>query len=196
MASILSGTSEQPKPATEYDLEVLERQKNGEKVETPDPWECCPHVSTPLGLFDKIWADNYTILSLYLNDNFHQYPLIRSTLILLSNAVTETHSTDCINAAINLASYQLETQKKIILHMLPLAKETFNKRRAAKMLRNEQKERSDKIIIDTYNKYMSSESPPKNLQELIALDTKFKQPKVSKCLKEYGLNKKSRKKLS
>lgn len=199
ISSLLGKNDEKIEPpisAKEYDLQIIKRQEKGEKVEIPDPWECCPYVSTPLGLFDRIWAENYEPLNTYLSENFHLFPLIKCILIVLSNATTETHNTDCINAAMTLANIQMDLNKKRIAWMMPLATETFNKRRAARLKRNTEKEQTAEKIIGAYNKYTSTEPIPKNLQELISLDTGVKQSTVSKCLKSYGLNKKSRKKLS
>lgn len=181
-------TNKPPIPAREYDLIVIEKKEKGEDIDIPDPWECCPYISTPLGLFDKIWTDNYQPLSSYLSENSHLFPLIRSTLIILSNAITDNHNTDCINAAINLASSNIKIQKNIINYMKPAAIKEFNRKKMQAEKQNAKKRDTERAVLECRQKLLKDGKSFNN--KSIHHETGISLPQISRILRENGIKSK------
>lgn len=105
------GPKEQ-EPAKDYCKRIsLAAALVGEEPKLPEPWECCPFVTTRLGLFWKLRSDDYDPLKSFLEKDWSYYKKIMAILILLTNKQdSEYQSSDCIEAALKLASYKLSIQ--------------------------------------------------------------------------------------
>lgn len=175
-------------PAKEYDLQVIERQKQGEKIEVPAPWECCPYVSTPIGLFDKIWSDGFKPLDLYLRNNIDLFPLMRSTLIVLSNSITREHNLDCIKAAIHLGSVNSYFKQCKIRQMTPAAVKEFNRKRMQAEKQNIKTEQTKIKVLDCW-KTLSQSGNPFNHKSIHA-ETGVSLSQISRILRDNGIKSK------
>ncbi|MFA5040193.1 MAG: hypothetical protein WC464_00980 [Bdellovibrionales bacterium] len=181
-------------PAKDYCNRILMAAKlSGKKAQTPEPWECCPYVQTPVGLFWRLLGDEYSPLLKYLKYNPLHYEIIIALLILISDKPkAESQSGDCIDSALKLARYRLEIQKEDIRRMTPDAIAAFNRRKQKRLRENAQKENTKKIILLAFQKLISEGEKP-SLKELKSRTGKS-EPVVCRCLKEAGIDIKGKKK--
>lgn len=173
--------------AKDYCKKLISEAK-GREPELPEPWECCPYVTTPIGLFWKIWGDGYSPLGNYFSNSQVDFESVIAILILLSDDPTsEYQSSDCIEAALKLSLLSYEIQKELIERMKPDHEAAFKRRKQKKLKSDTQKEETERRVIAAYEecciKYGKDQFPLKEISARIDCSTST----VSRYLRKSGL---------
>ncbi len=182
------GTVQKQEPARDYcERLILAAELSGEEPEFPSPWECCPFITTPVGLFWKLLADDYEPLNQYLQNKQARYENVIAVLILLSNKPdSEYQSSDCIEAALKLSSMRLGVQKELIREMEPDFKAAFNRRRQKRLKTKAQKEEKERKILSAYQECCAEFGEGNFPYKEVAARTAIPESTVCKYLKNAG----------
>ncbi|MFA4994177.1 MAG: hypothetical protein WC521_02610 [Bdellovibrionales bacterium] len=182
-------------PAKNYCKQmIMAARLSGKEVKVPAPWECCPHIETPVGLLWKLFG-NYKPLQKYLKENALIFDKIIALLILISNRPdSEYQSSDCIDSALKLADFRLDILSSENRSMRPDAEAAFNRRKQKRIKATAKKEETTRLILLAYNQCLKKNKKPL-LKELASI-TKKSASTVSRCLCNVGIKGYNTKKLS
>lgn len=190
MGGLLSlGNVQKQEPARDYcERLILAAELSGEEPELPSPWECCPFVSTPVGLFWKLLADDYEPLNQYLQNKKSSYENVIAVLILLSNKPdSEYQSSDCIEAALKLSTLRLGAQKELIREMKPDHEAAFNRRKQKRLKTLAQKDETERKVLAAHKECCKEFGRDNFPIKEIAARTGLSASTVSRYMQKSGL---------
>lgn len=187
----LSGAGpKEPEPAREY----IKRQNMaaallGKPVVYIKPWECDSFARTPVRLFFKLFSEDYPPLKAYMEKRKPaRYDYILATVIIMSHkSDSEYQSSDCIEGAFKLAQMRMDIQKTLIEGMEPLARETFNRKRKARIKREATKEETERKVIELHQKFLNDGNIPPYKEYAAKLG--YSESTISRILKKNGFAK-------
>ncbi len=187
----LSGLgSKEPEPAREYiKRQNLAAALSGEEPKYIKPWECDSFARTPVRLFFKLFSEDYPPLKEYMEKRKPaRYDYILATVIIMShNSDSEYQSSDCIEGAFKLAQMRLDIQKTLIEGMEPLARETFNRKRRARIKREATKEETERKVIELHQSFLKDGNIPPYKEYAAKLG--YSESTISRILKKNGFAK-------
>lgn len=191
LLSAFSGLgSKEPEPARDYiKRQGLAAALSGEEPKYIKPWECDSFARTPVRLFFKLFSEDYPPLKAYMEKRKPaRYDYILATVIIMShNSDSEYQSSDCIEGAFKLAQMRLDLQKTLIEGMEPLARETFNRKRSARIQREATTEETERKVIELHQKFLNDGNIPPYKEYAAKLG--YSESTISRILKKNGFAK-------